>query len=199
MKNWSNWNGWPTQKLDGEGSKVHSNGGRVRKRTTQGWGLKGALKMEVRAQRRTQKEVGLENALPKGWGFKGALKMEVRAQRRTQKELRAQRRTQKEVGLENALPKDEGWNTDLSMLKEKNVLWVIWMYTYLRNIGPHFFMVSFFSLKSCSIGSKLRWLPLLLTRVTSCDLDLWEGFDVIIHLCPSPIISRVTNFARHFP
>ena len=32
------------------------------------------------------------------------------------------------------------------------------MYTYLRNIGPHFFMVSFFSLKSCSIGSKLRWL-----------------------------------------
>ena len=32
------------------------------------------------------------------------------------------------------------------------------MYTYLRNIGPHFFMVSFFSLKSCSVGSKLRWL-----------------------------------------
>ena len=31
-----------------------------------GRGLKGALKMEVRAQRRTQKEVGLENALPKG-------------------------------------------------------------------------------------------------------------------------------------
>jgi hypothetical protein len=49
------------------------------------------------AQRRTRKEVGLENALPKG----------VRAQRRTQKEgVRAQRRTKKkEVGLKNALPK----------------------------------------------------------------------------------------------
>ena len=32
------------------------------------------------------------------------------------------------------------------------------MYTYLRNIGPHFFMVSLFFLKSCSVGSKLRWL-----------------------------------------
>jgi len=47
----------------GEGSKAHSKGGRVRKRTT--W--------EVRAQRRTQKEVGLANALPKRWWLKGAL------------------------------------------------------------------------------------------------------------------------------
>jgi hypothetical protein len=39
----------------GEGSKVHSKGGRVRKRITQ----------VVRAQRRTQKEVELENALPR--------------------------------------------------------------------------------------------------------------------------------------
>jgi hypothetical protein len=29
----------------------------------------------VRAQMRTQKEVGLENALPKWWGLKGTLKM----------------------------------------------------------------------------------------------------------------------------
>ena len=43
-------------KLDGEGSKAHSKGGRVRKHTTQ----------EVRAQRRTQKQAGLENTLPKG-------------------------------------------------------------------------------------------------------------------------------------
>ena len=73
--------------MDGEGSKAHSKGGRVRKRTTQ----------KMVAQRRTRKEVGLENALPKG----------VRAQRRTQKEgVRAQRRTKKkEVGLKNALPK----------------------------------------------------------------------------------------------
>ena len=38
-----------------EGSMAHSNEGRVRKHTTQ----------EVRARRRTQKEVRLENALPK--------------------------------------------------------------------------------------------------------------------------------------
>jgi len=30
---------------------------------------------------------------------------------------------------------------------ESNALWSICMYTYLRNIGPHFFMVSFFSQK----------------------------------------------------
>jgi hypothetical protein len=44
----------------GEGSKAHSKGG---KRITQ----------EMVAQRRTQKEVGLENALPKKWWLKGAL------------------------------------------------------------------------------------------------------------------------------
>jgi hypothetical protein len=37
------------------GSKAHSKGGRVRKRATQ----------EMVAQRRTRKEVGLENTLPK--------------------------------------------------------------------------------------------------------------------------------------
>ena len=40
----------------GEGLKAHQNGARVRKRTTK----------RMRAQRHTQKEVGLENALPKG-------------------------------------------------------------------------------------------------------------------------------------
>jgi hypothetical protein len=38
-----------------EGSKAHSKGGRVRKYTTH----------EVRAQRHTLKEAGLENTLPK--------------------------------------------------------------------------------------------------------------------------------------
>jgi hypothetical protein len=47
----------------GEGSKAYSKGSRVRKRTTQ----------DMVAQRRTQKEVGLENALPKKWWLKGAL------------------------------------------------------------------------------------------------------------------------------
>jgi hypothetical protein len=47
----------------GEGSKAHSKGGMVRKRTTQ----------EMVAQRRTRKEVGLENALHEKWWLKGAL------------------------------------------------------------------------------------------------------------------------------
>jgi len=101
---WSHCDGWPTQKNDGEGSKAHSKGGRVRKRTT--W--------EVRAQRRTQKEVGLATHYLRDGGSKAHSKWgrvrkhttwEVRAQRRTQKEVRAQRRTQNEVELENALPK----------------------------------------------------------------------------------------------
>jgi hypothetical protein len=64
-KRWSHYNGRPTQRkmMFGQDSKAHSKGGRVRKRTT--W--------EVRAQRRTQKEVGLANALPKRWWLKGAL------------------------------------------------------------------------------------------------------------------------------
>ena len=49
----------------------------------------------MRAQRRTRNEVGLENT---------RTTRDVKAQRRTQKEMRAQRRTQNEVGLENALP-----------------------------------------------------------------------------------------------
>jgi hypothetical protein len=95
-KKWSHCYGWPTQKNVGEGSKAHSKGSRVIKRTT--W--------EVRAQRRTQNEVGLENALP-------------------QKVMMKHR-------YDNV---------------ENNALWSICMYTYLRNIGPHFFMVSFFSQK----------------------------------------------------
>ena len=49
----------------------------------------------MRAQRRAQKEVGLDNALPE----------------------RAQRRTRKEIGLENALH-EKGWcNIDLSVAR----------------------------------------------------------------------------------
>jgi len=54
VEEWSYYKEWPTQKKDGEGSKTHSKGGRVRKRTTQ----------KVRAQRRTRK---------RRWGLKGAL------------------------------------------------------------------------------------------------------------------------------
>jgi hypothetical protein len=51
----------------GEGSKAHSEEGRVRKRTTQMVRAQRGTEKEVRAQRRTQKEkkVGLKNALPK--------------------------------------------------------------------------------------------------------------------------------------
>jgi len=45
------------------GSKAHLKGGRVRKRTTS----------ELRAQRRTRNEAGLENALPEKWWLKGTL------------------------------------------------------------------------------------------------------------------------------
>ena len=41
------------------------------------------------------------------------------------------------------------------MLKA-NTLWLICMSTYLRNIGPHFFMMSFFS-KKWNVNSKLWW------------------------------------------
>jgi len=46
-----------------EGSNAHSKGGRARKHST----------LKMRAQRRTQKRVGLENAPPRIRGFKGAL------------------------------------------------------------------------------------------------------------------------------
>jgi hypothetical protein len=76
---WSHYNGWPTQmekmmislwwvtypEKMMVSSKAHSKGGRVRKRTT--W--------EVRAQRRTQNEVGLANALPKRWWWNTDLTM----------------------------------------------------------------------------------------------------------------------------
>jgi len=39
---------------------------------------------------------------------------------------------------------------------------------------------------------------LLLTRVISFNLDLWEGLDIIILIYLSPFISRVVNFAQHF-
>jgi hypothetical protein len=60
-------------------------------------------KERVRAQRRTRKEVGLENALPKRWWLKGAPER-GRVRKRTTSEVRAQRHTRNEVGLENALP-----------------------------------------------------------------------------------------------
>ena len=57
------------------GPKAYLKRGKVRKHTTR----------EIKARRRTKKEVWLENALPKG--------------------SKALKRTQKEVWLENALPK----------------------------------------------------------------------------------------------
>jgi hypothetical protein len=50
-----------------EGWKVHSKRGRIRKHTTQ----------EMRAQRRTRKEVWLENALSEGWRLEGALERRI--------------------------------------------------------------------------------------------------------------------------
>jgi hypothetical protein len=73
---------------------VHSKRGKVRKHTTQ----------KVRARRRTEKEVRLENALPKVVeGSKAHLKR-GRVRKHTTHEVRAQRRSQTEVWLENTLP-----------------------------------------------------------------------------------------------
>jgi hypothetical protein len=60
----------------------------------------GDLPKWARAQRRTRKDVGLENALPKWWGLKGTLKKRWGLKGVLKK---------KEVGLENALPKWFGW------------------------------------------------------------------------------------------
>jgi hypothetical protein len=63
-----------------KGSKAHSKGNESSK--------------EVRARRRTQKEVGLGNTLP----------LMVEDSKAHSKEVRARRRTQNEIGLGNALP-----------------------------------------------------------------------------------------------
>jgi len=64
----------------------------VRQYTTQG----------VRAQRRTRREVGLENTLTKGDGSEAHSKRD-RVRKQITQEVRDQRHTQKEVWLENAL------------------------------------------------------------------------------------------------
>jgi hypothetical protein len=175
-----------------EGSKAHSKRDRVRKSTTH----------EVRARRRTQKEAGLENALPKvvegskvhskGGRVRKRTTQGVEGSKAHSKGGRVVRCTSWDVWwLEGTLKEMEdrarstlstwwGLNSPLkkvtmrhwSIRDESNASWSICMYTYLRNIGPLFFMeFSFFS-KVWVSDSKLWWLfSLLLTRVISCDLD----------------------------
>jgi len=59
----------------------------------------------VRARRRTQKEIRLENALPKVVEGSKAHSKGGKVTKHTTHEVRARRRTQKEVRLENTLPK----------------------------------------------------------------------------------------------
>ena len=59
----------------------------------------------MRARRRTKKETGLENALPKVVEGSKAYSKGGRVRKHTTQEVRARRRTKKEAGLENALPK----------------------------------------------------------------------------------------------
>jgi len=59
-------------------------------------------------------------------------------------------------------------------------------------------MESFFSQKFESWSQTSMAFSLLLTRVIFCDLDLWEGFDIIILFYPPTFISRVINSAQHF-
>ncbi|KAL9376556.1 hypothetical protein Peur_030676 [Populus x canadensis] len=65
--------------------------------------MKSAL--DRRALRHTQKEVGLENALPEESRALRRTQKDDRVRKHTTQEVRARRRTKKEVGLENALPK----------------------------------------------------------------------------------------------
>jgi hypothetical protein len=82
---------------------------------------------------------------------------------------------------------------------ESNASWSKYMYTYLRNIGSLFFMeFSFFS-KVWVSDSKLWWLFLfLLTRVISCDLDLWKGYDISILLFLQPLSERLSALSNIF-
>ena len=111
--------------LKDKGSKTLLKGGRVRKCTT--W--------EVRAQRRTRKKIGLQNALPKRWWLKSTLKKEV-GLKGALKGGRIRKRTTQEVMVKHWYVNDES-----------NAWWSICMYTYLRNIGPSFLHEVFLFLK----------------------------------------------------
>jgi hypothetical protein len=155
----------------------------AQRRTRREVGLGNALPKRIRAQRRTRNEVGLENALPEQWGSKVHSKR-GRVRKSTTQEVRTQRRTRKEVMVKHQ-----------SVNNESKALWSICMYI-LRNIGPSFFMESSFSQKfeSCKLQWPFRYCLLEL----SCDLDLSKGLDIIILLCPLTFISRVANSTLHF-
>jgi len=60
---------------------------------------------EMRSQRRTQKKIGLENALRERWGLKVALERNIWLESVLSKKQRAEKRTRKEVGLGNTPPR----------------------------------------------------------------------------------------------
>jgi len=55
-----------------------------------------------------------------------------------------------------------------------------------------------FSQKFESLWQNLMACSPLLTRVSSYDLDLWKGLDIIILLRSPTFISRVASSALHF-
>ena len=131
------------------------------------------------ALRRTKKEAGLENTLPKRVDGPKAHLKGGRVRKHTTYEVRARRHTKKEVVVRHWSVKDES-----------NASWTICMYTYLRNIGPLFFMEFFFSQKFESLIVSFdgfcppclleKYLTLLASRK-----DLMSSF-----LCSPPFLSQ---------
>jgi len=81
---------------------------------------------------------------------------------------------------------------------ESNALWSICMYTYLRNIGPHFLQWSLSFLKSLSLGSKLWWPSC--SRLLESHLVILTSEKGLIssYFYPPTFISRVVNSTPHF-
>ena len=124
-------------------------------------------------------EVGLENTLPKMFGGSKAHLKRGRVRKHITYAVRARRHTKKEVVVRHWSVKDES-----------NASWTICMYTYLKNIGPLFFMEFFFSQKFES---------LIVSFDGFCPSCLLEKFLTILAsmkdlmsslLCSPPLLSQ---------
>jgi len=78
-----------------------------------------------------------------------------------------------------------------------NALWLICMYSYLRNTSP-FLLWTFFFPKFWSLLQAFMAFSLSLTRATTYDIDLWEGMildDIGIPHCLKTFVSKIIIFS----
>jgi hypothetical protein len=103
----SDCDGWPTQVKWNVLKRRHDRAQRhyLRDGSSKERSKRDRTRRGMRAEKRTWKEAGLENALPEKWGLKGALERRQGYKTHYPRWSRALRRTQKEAGLENTLPK----------------------------------------------------------------------------------------------